>query len=515
MSISLKPSPVNLPTLGVDRLRMSWNPRLNKWLERWSSAPWRRYVEGCTASFAVHLALLLILALAYHAVEGPDRDEIWFASAGEDFALDADESFVAIELDDRLTDAESDAAARLDDVALDIPEIALPRTKNAAATGGASGAAGEAQPAADAAGEASPAGGDSAPLDGRGGFEGRTPAAKGKLLAQFGGTRESEDAVAQALAWLAAHQRRDGSWRFTFDSGPCNGRCRDAGTVGSTTGATALALLPFLGAGQLPDEGPYGETVKNGLYYLRGRMLRTQLGGDLQEGTMYAHGLATIALCEAYALTHQAELRPAAQQAINFIANVQHAGGGWRYYPGQPGDTTVFGWQLMALKSAQLGGLVVPSPTIDGAKRYLDGVQSAQGAFYGYARAGQDPGPTAVGLLSRMYFGWKQDDPRLDKGVAYLAKLGPSQNDMYFNYYAAQVLRHHGGGEWNRFNERLRDHLVTSQARVGHEKGSWHFAEKHGSVGGRLYTTSICAMILEVYYRHMPLYGEESVRAGF
>jgi len=491
-----------------ERTRMSLPPRLQRWLAAGWTTNVRPFIGGCVTSLAVHAALLLLLALVYHAAAVGKGDQIWFVTPSDDFTLDAPDSFAQLEPQPQVLDAFASEADRVVDLPIEIPEVSLPLARPATSVAKVAVASSEPK-------ETQQNDGAQGPLDGRGGFEGRLDANKGQLIAQFGGSKESEDAVAQALAWLAAHQRRDGSWRFTFDSAPCNGRCRDAGTVGSTTGATALALLPFLGAGHLPDKGPYGELVKNGLYYLRGRLLRTPLGGDLQEGTMYAHGLAAITLCEAYAMTRQEELRPSAQLAIDFIANVQHAGGGWRYYPGQPGDTTVFGWQLMALKSAQLGGLTVPSPTIDRAKRYLDSVQADQGAFYGYARTGQEPGPTAVGLLSRMYFGWKQDDPRLDRGVSYLAKLGPSRNDMYFNYYASQVLRHYGGPHWRSFNERLQEHLVASQARSGHERGSWHFTEKHGTVGGRLYTTAICAMILEVYYRHLPLYGEESVRAGF
>jgi hypothetical protein len=86
---------------------------------------------------------------------------------------------------------------------------------------------------------------------------------------------------------------------------------------------------------------------------------------------------------------------------------------------------------------------------------------------------------------------------------------------MYFNYYATQVLAHRDGTEWREWNEEMRDYLVGSQARSGHEAGSWFFADRHGSIGGRLYTTSICAMILEVYYRHMPLYGDRAVEDAF
>jgi hypothetical protein len=124
---------------------------------------------------------------------------------------------------------------------------------------------------------------------------------------------------------------------------------------------------------------------------------------------------------------------------------------------------------------------------------------------------GQQPGPTAIGLLSRRYQGWSRFDQRLAHGVQYLDQLGPSRSDMYFNYYATQVQHHYQGTGWNTWNEALRESLIAAQSRQGHEHGSWYFEDKHGQQGGRLYTTAMCLMILEVYYRHMPLYGEQAV----
>ena len=348
-----------------------------------------------------------------------------------------------------------------------------------------------------------------------GGFEGRESEARARLLAERGGTPESEDAVARALAWLAAHQRADGSWRFDIHDGPCDGRCQNPGTIGSTTGATGLALLPFLGAGHTHSSGAYQDVVARGVYYLSSRMLKTPHGGDLQEGTMYAQGIATLALCEVYAMTRDPALREPAQQAVDFICYAQHKKGGWRYFPGQPGDTTVFGWQLMALKSARLAGLFVPSPVIELAKEYLDSVQVEAGAYYGYQLPRKEATPTAVGVLSRMYLGWPRNHDPLITGVHYLSDAGPSRRDMYFNYYATQVLAHYGGPRWESWNEQLRETLIKTQSTRGHENGSWYFHDRHAIAGGRLYTTAVCAMILEVYYRHMPLYGLTVVDEGF
>jgi hypothetical protein len=343
-----------------------------------------------------------------------------------------------------------------------------------------------------------------------GGLEGRTPQARARLAAQDG-TPQSEEAVERGLRWLVAYQRPDGSWNFDHNKGRRSGFCPNPGTVASTTGATAIALAPFLGAGYTHLEGEYKETVRKGLYYLVSRALLTPDGADLQEGTMYAQGLAAIVLCEAYAMTEDPQLREIAQQALDFIDYAQDKrGGGWRYSPGEPGDTTVTGWQLMALKSGEMAGLRVRSPNVALVCKFLDSVASDQGAQYGYMTPEPRRSTTAIGLLLRMYTGWRRGNPALRAGVKHLSEWGPSKDDMYYNYYATQVLRHWGGYQWEIWNAKMRDYLVATQARQGHEAGSWHFSGNHGDTGGRLYNTAMAIMTLEVYYRYMPLYQQKA-----
>lgn len=350
----------------------------------------------------------------------------------------------------------------------------------------------------------------------QGPLDGRSPDRR-TFAFDVGPTDKSEKTVARGLRWLQAHQRPNGSWSFNHQLGPCSGLCRDPGTVSSTTGATALALMPFLSAGHTHRSGEYQEVVRNGLYYLKGRMLQTSQGGDFQEGTMYAQGIAAIVLCEAAAMTGDKSLAETAQQAIDFIVYAQDKnGGGWRYTPGQPGDMTVTGWQLMAIKSGQMSYLRVPSETINRAIKFLDTNQADEGASYGYLGGTAEPTCTAVGLLCRMYTGWRREYPPLVRGVRSLSRLGPSKNDMYFNYYATQVLHHYGGPEWVEWNVPMRESLIASQASDGHESGSWFFEDTHqsGAKGGRLYNTCLAIMTLEVYYRYLPLYGTRAVSAG-
>ncbi len=343
-----------------------------------------------------------------------------------------------------------------------------------------------------------------------GGLNGRSPDERARLVREAGGTQESEEAVERGLRWIAAHQNPDGGWTFDLKKSYCAGLCANPGTEASTTAATAIALLPFLGAGYTQAQGEHRETIRKGLYYLLRRGRTTPEGLDLREGTMYAQGLATIALCEAYAMTHDQALCEPAQSAIRFIQAAQdRRGGGWRYAPGEPGDTTVTGWQWMALKSGQLAGFQVSRSTLYAAEHFLDSVQTDGGAQYGYLTPEARKATTAVGLLCRMYSGWTRGHPALARGVSLLSTWGPSPVDLYYNYYATQVLRHWGGSDWKFWNRPMRDHLVATQAAQGHENGSWYFDDEHSRVGGRLYTTAMAVMILEVYYRYLPLYGED------
>lgn len=385
-----------------------------------------------------------------------------------------------------------------------------------------------------------PGPGDSPVVPITGDLGGRSKAAREALLTRYGGTPESEAAVARALNWLERHQRGDGSWSFNHRTPQCDAACSHPGSFGnSNMGATALALLTYMGSGSSYTGGDYQKPIENGIAYLlkhakevkRGQNL--DLRGNAQGNSgMYIQGLATICLTEAIAMNELAIaeagrnasqigikeasvvheetrlLRLAAQKAIHFIVDAQHSRGGWRYSPGEAGDTSVVGWQIMALTSGRSAKLQVPRTVFTKASRFLDQVSLEDGAWYGYMGPGKKTSTTAIGLLCRMYLGWDRLRPGLRKGVEILDKEGPAKNDIYYNYYATQVLHHWGGDEWKTWNEKMREQLVTTQKKTGHAAGSWDLADQHGGPGGRLYMTCLAAMTLEVYYRHLPLYEQ-------
>jgi hypothetical protein len=353
-----------------------------------------------------------------------------------------------------------------------------------------------------------------------GGFGGRSGATRTKMVKEGGGNTQSEAAVAGGLLWLARHQAPDGHWSLDGFRRDAHCNCTGPGQ-NQDIAATAFGLLPFLGAGQTHKATAEGSTkyrknVERGLKYL---LLKQNSDGDFGSGQweMYAHGLASIAVCEAYGLTSDPMLKGPAQRALNFIARSQSPQGGWSYNAPCTGhDTSVGGWQLMALKSGQMAGLEVSPKTMAAAKSWLDDVADSDGSGYGYQAKGSSPTMSSVGLLCREYMGWGPRNPGLRKGVAHLLEQPPgSFPSMYYYYYATQVVHHFGGQPWQQWNPRMRDLLIRTQdkgsdRRHAHQKGSWGPAgDAHGGVGGRVMITSMSLLSLEVYYRYLPLYRRD------
>ncbi|MDX1944557.1 MAG: hypothetical protein SFU86_04050 [Pirellulaceae bacterium] len=342
---------------------------------------------------------------------------------------------------------------------------------------------------------------------------------------------QTEEAIEMGLAFLARYQMTDGGW--SLQSFPEN-----AG-LATDTAATALAVLAFQGAGYNHREHQYKDVVRGGIDFL---VKSQKENGDLfvplddnsnRSVWLYSHSLAAIALCEAYGMTQDPALKEPAQKALDFILAAQHAErGGWRYSPGVGTDTSVTGWMMMALKSGELANLNVPKDTYAKIDKWLDLAQQspAEPHLYRYNPYAPDTEEqkhgrsasktmTAVGLLMRLYTGWKRDNPNLAKGADYLKENLPAigtprepQRDTYYWYYGTQVMFHMGGEHWQAWNSRLHPLIVNGQTKAGPLAGSWDprgaVPDRWGPHGGRLYVTALNLLSLEVYYRHLPLYED-------
>lgn len=364
-------------------------------------------------------------------------------------------------------------------------------------------------------------------------LSGRSAGRREALVAAFGGSGETERAVGEALQWLAKWQGKDGLWSL-------QGRYSDAARQENRLAATAMALLAFQGAGHTPTTGSHADAVKKAWEALAKRQLDDgqfdvpPTVPDLHR--MYSHAQATIAACELAGMTDDPRWREVAEKALAFAVEAQAEDGGWRYAPrAKRGDTSLTGWFMMALKSGQMAGLDVPPETYQRVDAYLDSVAFERGARYGYMRYATDKQPlddtsavSAEGLLARQFLGWRRDDPRLTAGVDRLLAVNLplleawgvddhtiEKKDAYGWYYLTQVVHHRGGDDWQRWNAAMREVLPKTQVRSGRDAGSWDPSlDLWGHAGGRLYMTCFCTYMLEVYYRHLPLYGDEALAAA-
>ena len=338
----------------------------------------------------------------------------------------------------------------------------------------------------------------------------RQPERRAKVLESLGGAPETEEAVRRALSWLAAHQSDDGRWDIANFDAKC-GKCGGKGEYGKqNVAATALAVLAFLGAGQShKTAGPHQEAIARAIAWL---VAQARESGDLRgQGNMYDQGMATIALAEACGMTHDPSLRLPVTRAAKFIAGAQNREtGGWRYFPGEEGDTSVFGWHLMALKSASMAGLPVSQEAIKRAEGWLDRVGGGEhGGLYGYQSQKPSPAMVAEGMFSRQLLGRLPTDPSMIESAEYLLKYLPEAGDpnMYYWYYGTLAMFQHQGPSWEQWNRAMRKVLLSRQEASGAAKGSWPPGGQWGKQGGRVIETAMAALCLEVYYRYLPLYA--------
>ncbi len=343
-------------------------------------------------------------------------------------------------------------------------------------------------------------------------LRGRHIGSRNVLLGRYGGTAETEKAVESGLAWLAKQQRSDGTWSL---SGPY---ADAAGHGDNAAAATAMALLAFQGHGDTHRDGKYAKVVARGWSALLKMQDKDGLfTSSLPEYNhlLYTHAQSTIALCELYGMTGDSRYRVPAERAIEYCVAAQDPKlGGWRYRPREDSDTSVTGWFVMALQSARMAGLQVPQKTLDRVSDYLNSAQIDGGRRYGYwINSNPTKAVTAEGLLCRQYLGWAQDDPRLVEGATALNLTpikfnGDLNHDVYYWYYATQVTHHMEGKIWEKWNNVMRKEMPANQTKSGPEAGSWNpKGDRWGSDYGRLYMTCLSLYILEVYYRHLPIYS--------
>jgi hypothetical protein len=300
-------------------------------------------------------------------------------------------------------------------------------------------------------------------------------------------------ATDRALAYLAAKQQADGSWSANNNA------------------INALALLAFLGRGHVPGRGPYQDVLEKGKKFI---LSKAQPTGFLGFGSMYEHGLATLALAELYGMDPDPRLEEGLRKAVDLIVKCQSPAGGWRYAPApNDQDLSVTVMQIVALRAANNAEVPVPAQTIEKAIRYVKSCANPGGGGFGYAGPGAGPQTSAAGVLSLQLLG-KPDDPQIPKTLDYVATI-PIQWGMppngpnyfyYFHYYAIQATYQAGGKHWNDWHPRIRELLLHQQ----NPDGSWDVpagtAEAGVDPANKVYSTAMATLVLNIYMHFLPAY---------
>ena len=338
-----------------------------------------------------------------------------------------------------------------------------------------------------------------------------------KIAQRHGGTVTSEAAVSAALVWLAANQSADGRWDADAHGAGKEAKImgHDRGGAGkkADTGITGLALLAFLGAGESHLEGKHRENVQHGLeFLLDSQAADGSLAGDSELfAAMYCHGIATLALSEAYAMTGDERLKKAVMKAIEYTIRSQHSAGGWRYRPGDAGDLSQFGWQVMSLKSAEMAGLPIPDESRTRMGRFLRSCSSGEHGGLASYRPGDRTSRTmtAEALCCRIFLAAEDSVAAQSEAAKFVMEEVPTREsvNLYYWYYGTVAMFQRQGEDWDRWNGAMQRELLARQRHDGKLVGSWDPDNLWGNYGGRVYSTAMATLCLEVYYRYLPLYG--------
>ncbi|MCZ7646086.1 MAG: terpene cyclase/mutase family protein [Planctomycetota bacterium] len=370
---------------------------------------------------------------------------------------------------------------------------------------------------------------------GGGAFGQRVGGGRRRLAVKNGGGRDTESAVDKGLEWLARNQEPDGRWDHAKHGGKHQGVVGDAAMTG-------YALLAFLGAGHTEKVGKYKENVRKGVAWLIENMGKDQ-GRNGHEGRWchgnYTQGIATMALCEAAGMGRVPATKEAAQKAVDGVDFGQIKRGGesdreaWDYGPnGKTNDSSVMAWNVMALKSAKVAGLTVDPAAFEGTITWLNAGQDLgnlnptdpipetdwEGGRMAYRGS---PGAVekgkgshavmAAAALCRMHIAGATLDQCGVGGPLNIVKnrLLPKKYpfNLYFGYYATLGMFQAGGEHWKLWNEAMKGALLPGQRKGGPEDGSWD-PTGAGADEGRVMSTALAVMCLEVYYRYMPLYRD-------
>jgi hypothetical protein len=342
-----------------------------------------------------------------------------------------------------------------------------------------------------------------------------------------------------ALRWFKRHQSPNGMWDVDQYQNNCNdpaGKCEPGidQPGNADIACTAYAIMCFLGAGyDHLSASKYRPTVESALKWLLDQQKADGLFGERN----YEHAIATMALAEALGMSEDPRLRTPTQRAVDVVIARQaqdpsakdksYAGLGWDYVNpnASRNDTSVTGWNVMALKSAMGAGLQVGNSMM-GAKNWLDRSWKAanpdwkrldpyQGTSvfpYTYDASSEKVDKehlSCVGALCAIYLGHHEGDVMLETmGNTIMKNDFPTSwpTNTYTLYYKTLAIFQMGEKRWKQWDEPVAKLLAKAQ-RTDDScfNGSWDFAgtKFHGHDTGRLLSTAYACLSQEVIWRYI------------
>jgi hypothetical protein len=290
--------------------------------------------------------------------------------------------------------------------------------------------------------------------------------------------------IERSLNWLRETQDADGSWSTV----------KDPKSV-----ATSLALLTYLTYGVNPSRSEvFGESLERGLEHL---ISAQQTNGTFRETGKHpaiAHGIITLALCEAYSRTQHPSLQVAAEKALQVVLTAQRKTGLWdAQYRSKNGtdDLEASVWQVRAITSARMArldmkvGAEALKAAADGASAVARSSDASSAPFVIYPLQRLDRMRDAACIAplvapKETQINWTK--PQFDDPIAHW-------------YFTGEVLFGYGGAmghAWQRVSvPNLVDAQTVMKTSNGIECGYWD-SPGNGEKYGRVYTTALCSLIL-------------------
>jgi hypothetical protein len=306
----------------------------------------------------------------------------------------------------------------------------------------------------------------------------------------------------RAVAYLAAHQEKDGSFKSDM---PQN------------TAITSLCVMAFLAKGYTPGTGPYGDVINRGVDFV----MSTQkpngmlISNSASHGPMYCHTISTLMLSEVSGMLdapRQAKLDDALAKSIKLLLSAQEVEkpslhvGGWRYQDNSnDSDMSVTGWALMSLRSARNNGAPVPKECVDKAVRFVMNCRCPDGGFGYTGPAAPGLARTGTALLCLELCGHHRDPAAIAAGDWILANLPKQFGGAHFYYgiyYCSQSMFQLGDRYWERWAVNMYDMMLKYQRK----DGSWPQGVSAEAVAGTTYSTAMSVLALSVSCRQLPIY---------